>query len=415
MKISFPYGKSECSIDIPDQNLMGILEANPIDMPSDENAIVREAIANPVGSEPLGKIVHPGEKIAIITSDITRPMPSYKVLPIVLEALNDAGIPDDDITIIFALGSHRTHTEEEKMKIVSPAIYDRIQCIDSSGDFTHLGTTANGTPVDIFTPAVNADRRICLGNIEYHYFAGYSGGAKAIMPGISTRDAIQANHSRMTDPAATTGRIEGNPVREDIEAITEFISIDFIVNVVLDEHKNICACVAGDYIKAHRVGCKILDQMYSILIEKKPDIVVVSPGGYPKDINLYQAQKALDNAGQAIRDGGAILWLASAKEGLGEKHFEEWMLGHDNPHDMIQHIREHFILGGHKAAAIAMVMEHAEIHLFSDLDASFVKKLHMIPESDAQQAINHLIEKYGSDASVLAMPYGGATLPVLKQ
>ncbi len=412
MKIPFGFGNSEIILDVPDKNLLGILKANPAAETGREEDILSAALENPIGSRRLREIVSPEESVVIITSDITRPMPSQKVLPFVISELETAGIPDKDITIVFALGSHRAHTEEEKIKLVGETMVKRFRCLDSVDDFVRLGLTQNGTPVDIFRPVAEADRRICLGNIEYHYFAGYSGGAKAIMPGVSTREAIQANHSRMTEPEAATGRITGNPVRQDIEDAIAFQPIDFIVNVILDEHKVIRACVAGHYQAAHRKGCAILDQIYGIKIAKKADIVIVSSGGFPKDINLYQAQKALDNASHAIRQGGAILWLASAKEGLGEKHFENWMLSHEHPSDMITHIQQEFILGGHKAAAIAMVMEQAEIILVSELEPDFVRKIHLQPATDAQSALDQLIEKYGGNAQVLAMPFGGSTLPI---
>ena len=173
------------------------------------------------------------------------------------------------------------------------------------------------------------------GNIEYHYFAGYSGGSKAIMPGVSTHDAIQANHKRMVDERAHAGNLDTNPVRIDIDEVGSFVHIDFIVNVVLDEHKKIRHCVAGHYIEAHRAGCRLLDKLYQVAISAKADIVVTSPGGFPKDLNIYQAQKALDNAKHAVRDGGVIVWLAAAGEGLGEATFEKWMLGHEKSRDMI--------------------------------------------------------------------------------
>ncbi len=416
MKVSFGFGKSEVNINIPDQNLKGILRANPIEKTQkDEQQLVKDALEAPIGTPRLKEIVHRGEKIAVITSDITRPMPSWKVLPNVLDELKEAGIPSSDITIVFALGSHRVMTDEEKKKLAGESVFESYKCLDSAGEMVHLGETANGTPVDIFKPVAEADRRICLGNIEYHYFAGYSGGAKAIMPGCSTREAIQANHSRMVDHHAEAGRLAGNPVREDIEAAAAFAPIDFIVNVVLDEHKNICACFAGHSILAHRAGCRFLDKMYSIKIADRTDIVIVSPGGYPKDLNLYQAQKALDNAGHAIRNGGTILWIASAKEGLGEKHFEQWMTGHDRPEDMIEHIQREFVLGGHKAAAIAMIMARAKIILYSDLEPDFVRSIHLTPASDPQQELDELLKIYGPEASVLAMPFGGATLPVIEK
>ena len=414
MKIPFNFDKKEIILDIPDKNLLATLEANSIKIEKSEAELVSDSIHKPIASDRLKDIVKKGEKIAIITSDITRPMPSSKVLPFVLEELEKAGIPDEDITIVFALGNHRPHTRDEMILLVGNTIFDRIRCVDSNGKMVHLGTTAMGTPVDIFEIVANADRRICLGNIEYHYFAGYSGGSKAIMPGVSTREAIQSNHSRMVEPTSKAGKIDGNAVRQDIDSVLNFISIDFIVNVVLNEHKQIVFCVSGDPVLAHREGCRFLDTLYGITIPQQADIAVVSPGGFPKDINLYQAQKALDNAKNAVKPGGAILWIASAKEGLGEKHFEEWMLGHDTPDEMISHIQSEFVLGGHKAAAIALVMKNAEIFLYSDLNADFVKRIHMNPVTDPQTTLNELIDRYGTEAKVVAMPFGGSTLPILK-
>ncbi|MHB1314097.1 MAG: nickel-dependent malate racemase, LarAH6 family [Christensenellales bacterium] len=411
MRIPLGFGKRELLLELPDKNVLQILAPNDLGPAPDEKTEIENALLNPIGTGRLSGIVKPGEKIAVITSDITRPMPSYKVLPFVIRELNMGGILDRDIIIVFALGSHRNHSEEEMRKLVGDEIYERIHCMDSVGEFTHIGTTSGGTPVDVFRPVAEADRRVCLGNIEFHYFAGYSGGAKAVMPGVSTRDAISANHSKMVMEGACAGRIKGNPLREDIDEAGSLISIDFIVNVVLDEKKHIRKCVAGHYINAHREGCEVLDKLYKVSIPRRGDIVIVSAGGYPKDINLYQAQKALDNARHAVRDGGIVIWVASSQEGFGEHVFEEWMKGHDKPADMIGHIRQDFQLGGHKAAAIALVLEKARIMLVSDLSADIVKSIHLEPFSSVQQAVSEALASLGEDASVLVMPYGGSTLP----
>ena len=415
MKIPIGFGKNELLLELPDKNILKILTPNELGTAPDEEKEISSALANPIGSTRLREIVKPGEKVVIVTSDITRPMPSYKVLPFVINELSSAGIKDKDILIVFAVGSHRGHSEEEKRKLVGSELFDRIRCIDSIGEFVNLGTTSTGTPVDIFKPVAEADRRICLGNIEFHYFAGYSGGAKAIMPGVSTRDAISANHSKMVMEGACAGRIKGNPLREDIDEVANLISIDFIVNVVLDEKKHVRKCVAGHYIEAHREGCEYLDLLYKVSIPRRADIVIVTPGGYPKDINLYQAQKALDNAKHAVRDGGIVIWIASAKEGLGEHVFEEWMTGHKKPSDMISHIRQDFQLGGHKAAAIALVLEKARIMLVSDLDETLVKSIHLKPVPTAEQAVAQALDILGNDASIIVMPYGGSTLPFAEQ
>lgn len=412
MKLSFGFGTGTQEVEVPDKNLLGVLHANEVELGLTGEAEVRRALAEPIGSPRLREIVRPGEKIAIITSDITRPMPTYKVMPALLDELYAAGIQREDITLVFALGSHRRHTPEEQKKLAGERAFAEIRCVDSDpGDCVHMGVTPNGTPVDITRVVAQADRRICLGNIEYHYFAGYSGGAKAIMPGVSTRDAIQSNHRMMVRPEACAGALETNPLRMDIEEAGNICGIDFIVNVVLSEHKEIIRAVAGHHVQAHRAGCAFLDTLYLKKLPQGADIVLVSQGGAPKDLNLYQTQKALDNARHAVNPGGVIVLIGSCKEGLGERVFEEWMTTSPSPQAMVERIGRDFQLGGHKAAAIAMTLEKADIYLVSDMADDFVRSIFLTPQPSVQAALDCAFEKLGPDATVLAMPYGGSTLP----
>lgn len=414
MELEIGFGNGTQKLNIPDGNAAGVLYSNPIEVQDKGEAAVRKALDQPIGTPHLRDIVKPGEKIAVITSDLTRPLPSYKIIPAVLEELWAAGVAKDDVSVVFALGSHRFQTPEEMKKLVGEDVYRQVRCIDGDPkDFVHMGTTKMGTPVDITRVVAEADRRIGIGNIEYHYFAGYSGGAKAIMPGVSTRAAIQSNHSRMVLPEAAAGRLDGNPVREDIEEALDDCPLDFIVNVVLDEHKEIICAVAGDAIAAHRKGCHFLDKIYRKEIKKPADIVIASQGGAPKDLNLYQTQKALDNAKHAVRQGGIIILVGSCKEGLGEAVFEEWMTQSESPEAMVEHIQEEFQLGGHKAAAIALVLEKSEIYMVSEMDPEFVESIFLKPYPTVQSALDAAFEKLGDEATVLVMPHGGSTLPVV--
>ena len=415
MKLEFGFGNGIQEVDVPEENLMGILRDNTVEALESEELEIAQALDNPIGSEPLEKMILPGKKIAIITSDITRPMPTYKVMPALLDRLYAAGVKAEDITLVFALGSHRNHTPEEMEKLAGSRAWNEIACVDSDpNDCVHMGTTSAGTPVDITRVVAEADYRICLGNIEFHYFAGYSGGAKAIMPGVSTRDAIQANHSMMIREEACAGNIENNPIRNDIEEAGKICGIDFIVNVVLSEQKKILKAVAGDSVLAHREGCKFLNNLYLKELDAPADIVLVSQGGAPKDLNLYQTQKALDNAKHAVKDGGVIILIGSCKEGLGEHVFEEWMTKSPSPKAMIERIGHDFQLGGHKAAAIAMILERADIYLVSDMEPDFVRSLFLTPMPNVQTALDCAMEKLGQNVTVLAMPYGGSTLPKIK-
>ena len=413
MILEFGYGKGIQTVDVPDKNLKAVLTANNIEHERRGEDAVLYALENPIGTPRLSEMVKPGQKVAVITSDVSRPLPSYDVLPGVLKELEKAGIPYEDIRVVFALGSHRKQTSEERERLAGEFAASRVTLVDSDPDNCILmGRSTNGTPFAIDRTVAEADFRIALGNIEFHYFAGYSGGVKALMPGVSTPEAIQANHSLMVSPDAHAGKLEGNPVREDLEQALDFCPIHFILNAVLDEHKNIVYAVAGDVIKAHRVGCEYLDSMYRKPIPERADIVIVSQGGAPKDANLYQTQKALDNAKHAVKDGGTIIVIGACNEGLGSAKFEEWLVGSPSAHYMVERIGRDFQLGGHKAAAIGMVLERADIDLVSEMDDDFVRSIFLNPQPSAQAAFDRAMSRYGPDATVIAMPFGGATLPI---
>lgn len=413
MKLEFGYGTTVQCVEVPEKNVMGVLTANPIEHQRHGAEAVEYALRHPIGAPELRCMVKPGQKVAIVTSDISRPLPSYDVMPALLNELYAAGVAREDIQVVFGLGSHRVQTEEEMKHLVGERCYQEVRCVDSDvNDCVHMGETKAGTPVDITRAVAEADFRICVGNIEFHYFAGYSGGAKAIMPGVSTPAAIQANHRMMVQPEACAGKLAGNPIRQDIEEAGAICGVDYIVNVVLDEHKHIVYAVAGDVTEAHRDGCRYLDQMYRKTIPARADIVLVSQGGAPKDANLYQTQKALDNAKHAVKKGGTIILIGACQEGLGSKKFEEWLTQAPTAHSMVERIHKEFQLGGHKAAAIGMVLDDAAIDLVSEMDDAFVRSIFMNPQPSAQQALDEALAKYGPDATILAMPYGGATLPM---
>ena len=413
MKLEFGYGSGVQTVELPEKNLTAVLESNPVAHERRGEEAVRYALAHPIGADLLRNTVKPHQRVVIITSDISRPLPSYDVLPAVLDELYAAGLSPSQITVVFALGSHRRHTSEEMRRLVGERCFNEVRCVDSDiNDCVHMGVTSCGTPVDIDRTVAEADFRICLGNIEFHYFAGYSGGAKAIMPGVSTPAAIQANHRMMLSEDACAGKLEGNPIRADIEEAGAICGVDYIVNAVLDEHKHIVYAVAGEVTQAHRVGCAYLDKMYRKPIPARADIVLVSQGGAPKDANLYQTQKALDNAKHAVKPGGTIILMGACNEGLGSKTFEDWLTKAPTAHSMVERIGREFVLGGHKAAAIGMVLENAAIDLISEMDDDFVRSIFLNPRHSAQEAFDAAFAKYGPDATVIAMPYGGATLPI---
>jgi nickel-dependent lactate racemase len=256
---------------------------------------------------------------------------------------------------------------------------------------------------------------IGIANIDIHYFAGYSGGAKSLLPGVAAFKSIQQNHSLMLLYGSEPGIANGNPVREDLEEASKKTNFKFIVNVILNDKKEIVKVVAGDCIKAHRFAIAVNDVMYKRPIKEKADIVVATAGGLPKDINFYQAQKGLDNAAYAVNEGGTIIFLAECIEGMGDKTFNQWLSEASCPDEVIERLQRRFILGGHKAYAIAKLVKKAEIIIVSKLSRDLVEKSFMKPAKSIEEALNEAFATHGNNSSVILMPYAGSTLPFLKK
>jgi len=414
--LELAFGRGSLRVEVPAINLQEVLEPKRGDAVIDEAALLHEALANPIGVARLRELIQPGQKVVLVTSDLTRPCPSERLLPPVLDELTAAGVPDEDVTVVMALGLHRPMTQAEIEQAVGSAVCRRVRVINHDpADCVRLGVTSAGTPVEIFRPLVEADFRVCLGNLELHYFAGYSGGAKAILPGCASRATLNANHAMMVHPEARAGRLPegGNPVRADIEEGAALLGVDFILNVIVDgAHHRSVGAVAGDVTAAHRRGCEMVARRSIVEIEQRADIVLVSAGGHPKDLNLYQAQKALDNAAYAVRDGGILILVAECREGLGNRVFEAWMSGASSPDELLARIQREFVLGGHKAAAIAAVLKRAQVYLISALSDELVRRCGMVPWKDPNAALNEALFQLGVNARVLALPQGGSILPL---
>ncbi|MCK4937596.1 MAG: nickel-dependent lactate racemase [Methanosarcinales archaeon] len=411
MKLELPFGNTTVTLNIPGTHPVETIIPNETPITPDPETIIHKALQNPIGRKRLSKLVQPGDKVSIIVSDTTRPVPTALILPPLLNKLLAANVEKEDITIIFALGIHRSHTEEEKQNIVGRDIYQKYHCIDHNlKQCNHIGTTSRGTPVEVFEPVSRSDFVICTGNIEHHYFAGYTGGLKAVLPGVSSRRSIEANHARMIEQGTSPGNPDC-PVRVDLEEAGKILGVDFILNVILNTNKQIVGAVAGHPVKAHRSGATMIDAMCKREIEPA-DIMIVSQGGWPKDINLFQSHKALEHVKAAVRPGGAIILVARCSEGLGDKIYEQWLDNTSGPQDAIKRLNHVFIQGGHKAALIGKLAEKFELYLVSDLLAETASKAYFKAESGVQEAFESTALQYGPQARVVVVPYGGSTLVV---
>lgn len=329
----------------------------------------------------------------------------------VIEKLLSSGIKKENIAIIFATGIHRPHTFDEWVKLLGNDIVTSFRVLDhdcrDTNSLIYIGKTSRGTPLTINSLVANSDFIISIANVDPHYFAGYSGGGKSILPGISSYESIRENHKMMLLPGAELGRIDGNPVREDIDEAAKIAGLDYIVNVVLSEKKEILGCFSGHFIKAHREAVKMFNELYGVTVGRKYDIVIASPGGYPKDINLYQSHKALEVASKCVKPGGVIILLAECREGVGEEKTEELVYSDMTPADVINFIKENFDLGYHKAYAIARIAMKANILIVSNniKQSRLYKKV-----SNVDEAIKDAFELVGND-EVLVLPYASSIIP----
>lgn len=416
LTFALPYGHRQLEAALPEADIIDVLKPRRDGFPRDEARLLHAALDNPIGTPRLRDLVRPGQRVVIVTSDLTRPCPSARLLPLLLDELQAAGLRDADLSVVMALGLHRPMTAAEMEAAVGSEVYRRVRVLNhDQSDVVRLGVTSRGTPVEIYRLVAEADARICLGNLELHYFAGFSGGAKAILPGCASRATVTANHAMMVRPEAANGRLEGNPVRLDLEEGVAMLGVDFILNVAVDSGHRIQEAVAGDVIAAHREGSARLVERCMAPIPEPADVVLVSAGGYPKDVNLYQAHKALVNAARAVKQGGVIILAAECIEGFGNTTFETWVREAVSIDELVERIQREFVMGGHKAAAIASLLKRASVYLVSAMPDEAVIKCGLVPFGGVEAAMAAAREQAGPAARWLVMPEGVAMLPVLEE
>ena len=414
---TYKYGKGKVHFSIDNSLVIDELYTNEYPVLSDPVAAIRESLRNPIGSKPLHDIVQPGETVVFIVNDTTRVANSHIFMPVLLDELNAAGIPDKDMWIVFALGTHRLMTEEEMVGEVGAGVAQRVKmynsdCKDAS-QFQSFGTTSYGTPVKFNTKVVEADHIICTGSVVHHFFSGFGGGRKAMLPGVSDYETVRKNHSLMLDPNAVIGKLEGNPIYHDQVEGTEMCRPSFLINVVLNEKKEFLKVFAGDYIEAHLECCKLVNEVYGVRVDREADLVIASCGGYPKDINVYQLQKTMDNAWCAVRDGGVVIILGECVEGSGSPTYEKTMQKYTTPAQVEASVRADFQIGAHKAYAVTRLMKKAEFILVSSMSPELARLLLFTPAKDIDEALQLAYAKLGSTPSITLMPMGSLTVPLI--
>lgn len=412
------YSNKEIRLPIEDKNIIKILNLKKQKALLNPENSLKELFKNPINSPSLRDLIiqKKASKILIIVNDITRPTPYEIILPPLLDELRQIGIKKENIIFIIATGIHRSNSPEEIEEMFGKDIFFNYKFINHDCDDPHLkdlGNLENGNKLWLDPIVSDTDFIITTGVIVPHYFAGFSGGRKSILPGICGRKTIEANHAKMVYPDSRAGNLKGNPVHQEMQEAAEKVGVDFNINVVTNEHYEIIEIVAGELSASWQQGVEICKKIYLCPIEKKADVVIASAGGYPKDINVYQAQKALNNAYQAIKPGGTIILLAECSEGYGEPTFEKWVEEANSPDDIIERLNKKFILGGHKAYSIAKLTKEVEVILISSLPKDKVRKLFFIPMEDISKAIEYIKEKYGEDFQAYILPSGNTIVPQL--
>jgi nickel-dependent lactate racemase len=409
MQVSLKYGKQTLKLQIPREHLLETLKPKP-SVRRGQN--IPEALAKPIGTDPLTRLVDREDRVVVVVSDVTRPCPTQKILPHVMRQLKKSGITHDKVRILIGTGTHRGHTAAEKRRLLGRYATSISQVIDHVVDSVqYLGSTKRGTKVYVNSVLIDADFALAIGNVDVHYFVGYTGGYKGVIPGVAGKETIERNHSLMTLPNAEPGVIVSNPVRDDLEEAGQMTGLRYIVNVVLDEANRIVAAFAGDPVAAHRPATKIVDELVKVPVEEPADIVLASAGGYPRDINLYQAHKAIENASHAVKTRGTIVLVAECGEGFGNTAFETWTRSASSLDEIGDKLSKQFILGAHKAFALSKIAKRAEIIVASKkLQANSII---LNTCKNPQDALNDAWRSHGKDASILLMPYAMNTLPTI--
>lgn len=423
------YGQGEVNFSIPKDQLLH--EILGVDYPPISNVAeaIQHVLEHPIDSPPLKELVKPGEKVVLCVSDITRGWQNMSViLPFILDALNQGGVSDNDVTIIIAVGGHRQNTQEEFIKLCGQDVFDRVKVVNHDAwderNLVYMGKTSRNTEVWINRLVVEADKVILTGGIIYHYMCGYGGGRKSILPGVSSIKTIRQNHLLAlgpnlgdgSDPNAVSARTRGCNGHEDMMEIAAFVQPDFLINMVPTVTGEYAGVFAGNWVSAWQEGTKLVDRIYGVPIEAKADIVIASAGGFPKDINLYQTGKPMDNACYAVKDGGVVIILSECADINEPIEFTEWFQ-YGSKLEMEKALRAKFTIPGWVAfREVECGGKATFIMVTKPENEAFIRKANMIPVTNIDDALRLAYEKCGTEnPKITVMPHGANTLPQLKE
>lgn len=414
-QIELAYGRGSLAFGFDEARFSVVSKSSDRDAPLSDFE-VGVAFDSPIASPPFDEIAGSDDSVLIVVSDATRATASAQVVNLLVRRLVQAGVSPANVSIIFATGIHRPVSEKEKVELLTPFVVQRLRVIQHDAfdraKLTTLGTTPSGISIEVNSALKEYSRVFLTGGINFHYFAGFTGGRKSICPGLASAPTIEATHMLAMDferggrkTGVRAGALDGNPVHEECERVAELVAPAFGINTIVDENKRAVKMFCGDWRLAHRAGCEYYLDQYSVEIPAKRDVVIASCGGFPHDINLIQAHKALDMAALACKDGGTIILLAECSDGLGRPDFLKWFDESDS-RALEARLLNGYEVNGQTAWALLTKAERYRVCLISELPSDDVKRMRMIPI----QKISEALEVAGAGGGFI-MPRGAALLP----
>jgi nickel-dependent lactate racemase len=414
---SVPYGKEALTFHLADELHVDVIEPPDVAAAADPVGVVETALDAPLGTARLSDF-RGARSATVAINDKTRPVPHEFLLPPLLDRLDELGLPPEAITFLIATGAHPPMPPNEFARVVPTEVLARYHVLchdaDDEASLVHVGATSRGTPVWINRHFLEADLRLVVGDVEPHQFQGFSGGVKSAAIGLAGRETVDHNHAHMLDPRALLGRFADNPARQDVEEMGRMIGVHFGLNAVLNGQKQIVHAVAGEPRAVMQAAIPLSCRVSRAPVDAAFDLVIASSGGHPKDLNLYQAQKALAHAALVTRDGGVVIVVAACPEGAGSRGYEAWMEGVRSHEEVFARFeREPFRVGPHKAFLMSRDAARVRTFLVSEMTADLVRRLLLRPAKSVQEALELVLPDLPADARLAIMPRASSTIPLV--
>lgn len=412
-----PYGQTQRSVELPNSLDVTLLAPAEIPAAADPDQVVNDALHNPVGETILADFSDV-RSVAIAINDKTRPVPHQHLLPPLLTQLENLGLPPVAITLLIATGTHPPMPPSEFEWVLPADILARypVICHNAYNDESlhYVGQTERGTPVWINRHYAQADLRIVVGNIEPHQFMGFSGGVKSAVIGLGGPETINHNHALMTDSRSQLGRFDDNPARQDVEEMGRLIKIHFALNAILNDHKQLVEAIAGEPTAVVQAGIPRVLALNQVIVPAPFDLMIVSPGGHPKDINVYQAQKGLAHATLVTKAGGTVILVAACPEGSGSDKYEHWVRDRQSHQEVFDRFSaEGFQVGPHKAFQISRDSAKVQVYMVSDMSPELARSLLFNPADSLDEVLTTALTTLPVGGRIGVMPLANATIPVL--